>query len=141
MRCLGHGDMEGVHINFIALPDERLAVGLHVYSGESSDGAAGAVVAGNPLRKHQRHGAGFSWYIQLGMINVSRGIGEIHRQSDRLTEQARGRRNQCSQGEQNRKTRSKTWRMQRGLLLTLDCKLGDEKDEPTERTGGSQARW
>ena len=38
--------MEGIHIHIIALPGERLAVGLHMYSRERGDGAAGAVVAG-----------------------------------------------------------------------------------------------
>jgi hypothetical protein len=76
--------VEGIHIHGIAFPGERLAEGLHVYSGESADGAAGAVVAGDPLRKYQRDCARLYGNAQVRVINVSRRVGEIHVELDGL---------------------------------------------------------
>src|SRR5438270_10163019 len=81
--------MKFVHLYGVALPLHFLAQSAHVDAGQRSNGTAGAMIAGNPLGKDQRHLSSMNLIrmnrkLQVRMIDVARSVGEINVQADGL---------------------------------------------------------
>ena len=73
----GDGDVELVEVVVVAAPGEGLAVGGEDDAGDVVDGAGGAVVAGDPLGRGEGDGAGLDGEVDLGVVELARGVGEI----------------------------------------------------------------
>jgi hypothetical protein len=82
----GNRNVELIEIFIIAAPREDFAVGGEDDAGDLVDGAGGAMVAGDPLGKYQRHCARFGGNAQVRVIDVSRRVGEVHVKLNGLSE-------------------------------------------------------
>jgi hypothetical protein len=69
--------VELVEVFVVATPGEDLAVGGEDDAGDLVDGAGGAVVAGNPLGCGERDQAGLDGDVDVGMVELARGVGEV----------------------------------------------------------------
>jgi len=79
----GDGDVVLVEVLLVASPGERLAVRGEDDAGDVADGACGAMVAGDPLRRSERDGAGFDGDVDLGVVDLARRVREVGRDGDR----------------------------------------------------------
>ena len=70
-------DVEGVEVDVIATPGDLLAVGVDDQAGEVVDGAAGTVIAGNPLDGCESDRPGRDGYFDLGVKQLAGHIGEV----------------------------------------------------------------
>ncbi len=75
-------EMEGVHVDVIALPGERLPIRRKNNSGEVADGPGGAVLAGNPFGIDQRQGPRMNRNREMSVQNLSRRVRQVNRQID-----------------------------------------------------------
>ena len=73
----GDGDVELVEVDVVATPGEGLAVGGEDDAGDLADGAGGAVVAGDPLGRGEGDGAGGDGDVDLGVVELAWGLGEV----------------------------------------------------------------
>ncbi len=73
----GNVEVELVHIDVVATPGQRFAVGGEDDSGDVADRAGGAMVAGNPLRRDERERAGGDGKIDLSVVELARRVGEV----------------------------------------------------------------
>ena len=78
----GHVDVEGVQIHIVAPPWERLTVDREDDAGDVVDRAGGAMVAGDPLGRGEDVLAGLYGQVDLGMVELARGFGEISGDAD-----------------------------------------------------------
>ena len=81
--AVGHGDVELVEVFIVASPGKDFAVGGEDDAGDVVDGAGGAVVAGDPLRRGEGDGAGLDGNVDLSVVELARGVGEIGSDLDR----------------------------------------------------------
>jgi len=73
----GDGEMEGVHVDFIATPREGFAVGGEDDTGDVRDRTGGAVVAGDPLRRGEGERAGADGDVDVGVVDFARCVAEV----------------------------------------------------------------
>ena len=73
----GDGDVELVEVGVVAAPGEGLAVGGEDYAGDVFYGAGGAVVAGDPLGGGEVDYAGFDGDVDLSVVELAGGVGEV----------------------------------------------------------------
>jgi hypothetical protein len=73
----GDGDVELVEVFIVATPGEDLAVGGEDDAGDVVDGAGGAMVAGDPLGRGEGDGAGLDGDVDLGVVELAGGVGEV----------------------------------------------------------------
>jgi hypothetical protein len=59
--------VEGVHIDFVTVPCDRLAVDLQFEGGELVDGAGGSVFAGDPLGVEECERSGRDGDFEVGV--------------------------------------------------------------------------
>ena len=97
--------MKFVHLEIIAPPRNRLARSLHANAGQRADGPAGTMIPRNPLGKDQRHLAFVGGNLQVRVIDVSRSIGQIDVQPNRLRRET-GRQEDTTQKSKNQKTQA-----------------------------------
>jgi hypothetical protein len=71
------GDVELIQVFIVATPGKKLAVGSEDDSGDLVDGAGGAMVSGNPLGCGERDGAGLDGNVDVGVVELARGFGEV----------------------------------------------------------------
>ena len=73
----GHGDVELVEVFLVAAPGKNFAVGGEDNAGDVVDGAGGAMVAGDPLGRGEGDGAGSDGDVDLGVVELAGGVGEV----------------------------------------------------------------
>jgi hypothetical protein len=73
----GDGYVELVEVFVVTAPGKDFAIGGEDDAGDLVDGAGGAMVAGDPLGSGEGDGAGSDRDLDLGVINLSGGIGEV----------------------------------------------------------------
>jgi len=78
----GDGDVEFVEVLVVATPGKDLAVGGEDDAGDVVDGAGGTVVAGNPLGSGKRDRAGLDGDVDLGVVDLAGGFGEVGGDAD-----------------------------------------------------------
>jgi hypothetical protein len=73
----GDGEVELVEVGVVAAPRKDLAVGGEDDAGDVIDWAGGAVVARDPLGSGEGERAGFDGEVDLGVVELARGFGEV----------------------------------------------------------------
>jgi hypothetical protein len=75
--ALGDGNVELIEVFIVATPGENFAVRGEDDAGYLVDGAGGAMVAGNPLGCGESDWAGLNGDVDLGVVELARGFGEV----------------------------------------------------------------
>jgi hypothetical protein len=82
----GDGQVELIEIYIVATPGQRLNLPVNGsgkdYAGDVIGRAGGAMIAGNPLRRCQRERTLGDGQVDLGMIELARGVRENSRYLD-----------------------------------------------------------
>ena len=112
----GDGDVELVEVFVVAAPGEDFAVGGEDDAGDVVDGAGGAMVAGDPLGGGEGDGAGLDGDVDLGVVELAGGVGEVGGDLDGglLGLQEAG----GAEGEQSQRQESGAAGHERGLFLS-----------------------
>jgi hypothetical protein len=79
----GNRDVERIHLDRVTVPCEFLTGGAEVESGDVGDGAAGAMIAGNPLGIDEGYFARSRGECEFGVVDVSGRVTEIDGETDR----------------------------------------------------------
>jgi hypothetical protein len=66
-----------VEIFVVTTPGKDFAVGCEDDAGDVVDGTGGAMVAGNPLGRGERDGAGSDGDVDFGVVELTWGVGEV----------------------------------------------------------------
>ena len=81
----GHVEMDCIHVDLVATPEELLVIRANEDAGEVVDGPSGTMVARNPLRVFKRKRPCRDGDQLMRMQNVAWRVGEIDVQHDRRT--------------------------------------------------------